>query len=109
MSHLAHNIAASMRLTSTVAPGPGSKAGLCATSRKLRWEFPKIGDPNIVPYVVGSLVDGPQNKVPLIFGNSRMTNLKTNKMEALHRHGENRILDPWQHHLTEVCLVLSRD
>ena len=33
-------------------------------------EFPKIGDPNIVPKIVGSLLSGPQNKVPLIFGNS---------------------------------------
>ena len=28
------------------------------------WELPKIGDPNIVPYLVGSLLEGPQNKVP---------------------------------------------
>ena len=35
-------------------------------------EFPKIGDPNIVPYVVGSLLQGPQNKVPLIFGDSHV-------------------------------------
>ena len=34
------------------------------------WEFPKIGDPNILPEIVGSLLEGPQNKVPLIFGNS---------------------------------------
>ena len=34
------------------------------------WEFPKIGDPNIVPQIVGSLLQGPQNNVPLIFGNS---------------------------------------
>ena len=36
------------------------------------WEFPKIGDPNIVPQIVGSLLQGPQDKVPQIFGNSRM-------------------------------------
>ena len=33
----------------------------------LIWEFPKIGDPNIVPYIVGPLLDGPQNKVPPYF------------------------------------------
>ena len=33
-------------------------------------EFPKIGDPNIAPQIVGSLLEGHQNKVPLIFGNS---------------------------------------
>ena len=32
--------------------------------------FPKIGDPNIVPQIVGYLLQGPPNKVPLIFGNS---------------------------------------
>ena len=37
-----------------------------------RWEFPKIGDPNMVSYIVGSLFSGPQNKVPLIFGSSQM-------------------------------------
>ena len=35
-------------------------------------EFPKIGDPNSVPQIVGSLSEGPQNKVPLIFGNSHI-------------------------------------
>ena len=29
------------------------------------WELPKIGDPNVVPSIVGSLLPGPQNKVPL--------------------------------------------
>ena len=33
------------------------------------WQFSKIGDPNIAPQLVGSLLEGPQNKVPLIFGN----------------------------------------
>ena len=36
------------------------------------WEFPKIGDPNLVPEIVGSLVYGPLNRVPLIFGNSHI-------------------------------------
>ena len=36
-------------------------------SQQIR-EFLKIGDPNIVPQIVGSLLLGPQNKVPLIFG-----------------------------------------
>ena len=40
--------------------------------RGARWEFPKIGDPNIVPQIVGSLLEGPQNKVLLIFGNSQI-------------------------------------
>ena len=31
------------------------------------WVFPKIGDPNIVPEIVGSLLKGPQSKVPRIF------------------------------------------
>ena len=30
------------------------------------WEFRKIGDPNVVPKIVGSLLYGPQNKVALI-------------------------------------------
>ena len=30
-----------------------------------------MGDPNIVPEVVGSLLSGPQSKVPLIFENSQ--------------------------------------
>ena len=30
------------------------------------WEFPKIGDPNIVPQIVGSLLSGPENKVSLL-------------------------------------------
>ena len=34
------------------------------------WEFPKIGDPNIVPLIVGSLLQGSQYAVPLIFGNA---------------------------------------
>ena len=29
-----------------------------------KWEFPKIWDPTIVAYIVGSLLQGPQNKVP---------------------------------------------
>ena len=33
------------------------------------WEFPKIGDPSIVHEIVGSLLNGPQNKVPPIVGN----------------------------------------
>ena len=33
------------------------------------WEFPKIGDPNIAPAIVGYCKD-PKKKVPLIFGNS---------------------------------------
>ena len=28
------------------------------------WEFPKIRDPNIIPYIVGSLLEGLPNKVP---------------------------------------------
>ena len=28
------------------------------------WRFPKIGDPNFVPYIVGSSFSGPQTKVP---------------------------------------------
>ena len=28
------------------------------------WGFPKIRDPNIVPLIVGSLLERPQNKVP---------------------------------------------
>ena len=39
-----------------------------------RWEFPKIGDPNIAPNLVGSLLQGPQDKVPLIFGKSQISN-----------------------------------
>ena len=31
-----------------------------------------MGDTNIVPYIVGSLLKKPQNKVPLIFGNSQL-------------------------------------
>ena len=31
-----------------------------------------MGNPNIVPYIVGPLLEGPQKKVPLIFGNSHM-------------------------------------
>ena len=34
--------------------------------------FPKIGDPNIVPEIVGSLLSGSQNKVPRIVGNSHI-------------------------------------
>ena len=34
------------------------------------WEFPKIGDPNMVPKIVGSIFLGPPNKVLRIFGNS---------------------------------------
>ena len=30
------------------------------------WEFPKIGEPNKVPQIVGLLLRGPQHKVPLI-------------------------------------------
>ena len=37
-----------------------------------KWEFPKIGDPNILPQIVGSLLRGSQNEVPLIFGNSQI-------------------------------------
>ena len=29
-----------------------------------------MGDPNIVPEIVGSLLQGPPNKVPLVLGNS---------------------------------------
>ena len=36
------------------------------------WEFPKIGDANIVPQIVGSLLSGPRNKLPLISGNSHL-------------------------------------
>ena len=36
------------------------------------WGCPKIGDPDIIPQIVGSLKNGPQNKVPLFFGNSHM-------------------------------------
>ena len=36
------------------------------------WEFAKIGESNIVPEIVGSLLYGPQNTVPLIFGNSHV-------------------------------------
>ena len=35
-------------------------------------EFPKIGDPNIVPYFVGSLLFGSQYRVTLFFGNSHV-------------------------------------
>ena len=34
--------------------------------------FPKIGDPNIALKIVGSLLEGVQNKVPLSFGNSQI-------------------------------------
>ena len=37
------------------------------------WEFPKIGDPKT--HIVGSLLQGSQNKVPLIFGNSHVGGL----------------------------------
>ena len=37
-----------------------------------KWEFPKIGRPDIVPEIVGSLLQGPQSKIPLNFGNSQM-------------------------------------
>ena len=37
-----------------------------------KWEFPNIGDPKIVLEIAGSLLQGPQNKVPLIFGNSQI-------------------------------------
>ena len=33
--------------------------------RRPKREFPKIGDPNIVPEIVGSLLKRPPNKVPL--------------------------------------------
>ena len=37
------------------------------------WEFPKIGDPNIAPCIVGILIEkDPQNKVPRISGNSHI-------------------------------------
>ena len=39
------------------------------------WEFPKIVDPNAVPRLVEALSYGPQNEVPLIFGNSHMVTL----------------------------------
>ena len=39
------------------------------------WGFPKIGDLKIVPQIVGSLLEGPQNKVPLSFVNSHMYGL----------------------------------
>ena len=32
------------------------------------WGFPKLGNPNIAPQIVRSSKKGPQNKVPLIFG-----------------------------------------
>ena len=38
-----------------------------------KWGFPKIGDPNIVPLIVGSLLKGPQNRVPLILGKSQVS------------------------------------
>ena len=31
---------------------------------RLIWEFPKIGDPHIVPYIVGSLLQGPKIRYP---------------------------------------------
>ena len=43
-----------------------------STTVKFIWEFPKIGDPNIVPKIVRSLLSGPQNTVPLIFRNSHI-------------------------------------
>ena len=38
-----------------------------AKAKFAMWEFPEIGNPAIVPYIVGSLVQGPQNTAPLIF------------------------------------------
>ena len=40
------------------------------------WEFPQLGDPNIVPYIVESLVQGPQNKVPLILAKLQYRGLR---------------------------------
>ena len=36
------------------------------------WEFPTLGDPSIVLLTIGSFLYGPQNKVPLIFGNPHL-------------------------------------
>ena len=41
--------------------GPGRRL----TARKRTWGFPKTGDPNIAPQIVGSLVSGDENKVPI--------------------------------------------
>ena len=38
----------------------------------LIWGVSEIGDSNIVPQIVGSPSQGPQNKVPLVFGNSNI-------------------------------------
>ena len=51
---------------------PDALAVVAVSRARTRWEFPKIEDPNIVPYTVGSLLSGLQNKVPLIFGNSQV-------------------------------------
>ena len=48
-------------------------------SPKTMWEFPRIGDPNIVPQLVGSFSCGPQNKAPLRFENSDVVIMKTPK------------------------------
>ena len=45
-------------------------------TEQLKWGFPKIGDPNKVPEIVGALLQGPQSKVPHIFGNSQIMNSK---------------------------------
>ena len=65
-------------LAEAMAPtriGPISEAGPCKSkpysyNPHNLWEFPKIGDPNIVPKIVGSLLSGTLNKVSRIFGNS---------------------------------------
>ena len=33
----------------------------------------EIGDPHIAPEIVGSLLSGPPDKVPLVFGNSHIS------------------------------------
>ena len=50
------------------APAKGGAATVSVAKAKFAmWEFPEIGNPAIVPYIVGSLVQGPQNTAPLIF------------------------------------------
>ena len=45
-----------------------SGAGLTQTPKRSNqgsiWELPKMGDPNIAPLIVGSLLEGPQIRYP---------------------------------------------
>ena len=47
------------KVISLIAVLANSSTSCCSTVSAARlaiWEFPKIGDPNLVPYIVGSLL-----------------------------------------------------